>query len=300
MVTAAHSQPLPGEHDGATAVEGLSAAGAVDDAPAVVFDGVTFAFDDHVVLRGVSFSLPRGSTSILLGASGSGKSVILKLILGLLRPDAGTIHVSGQRIDHLSEQRLMHVRADIGMLFQENALFDSLTVAENVGYRLYEETDMPLDEVRSRVTEVLGFIGLADYLDRSPSELSGGQRRRVALARAMAARPSLLLLDDPTTGLDPITAATVNDEIVKLRDLEKVTSLLVTHQIRDAFYVATHGAVRTNGDVQIVDLDPARVEPTRFLVLHDGRIHFEGRSDELLASSDEHVQPFLDKTLPPW
>ena len=137
------------------------------------------------------------------------------------------------------------------MLFQENALFDSLTVAENVGYRLYEETDMPENQVRSRIEEVLGFIGLGDYIDRMPSELSGGQRRRVAIARAMAAKPSLLLFDDPTTGLDPITATTVDDEIVKLRDLEHVTSIVVTHQIRDAFYVATHEAVRTDGRLQI-------------------------------------------------
>lgn len=300
MVKAADARPRPGELDGAAPADGTSPAEANADAPAVVFDDVTFAFDDHVVLREVSFSLTKGSMSLLLGASGAGKSVILKLILGLLRPDGGTITVNGQRIDRLGERELRQVRGDIGMLFQESALFDSLTVAENVGYRLYEETDMPLDDVRSRVTEVLGFIGLADYLDRLPSELSGGQRRRVAIARAMAARPSLLLLDDPTTGLDPITAATVDDEIVKLRDLEHVTSLLVTHQIRDAFYVAQHGAVHTDGHVQIVEVEHPPVEHARFLVLHDGRIHFEGTPEELLASSDEHVQPFLDKTLPPW
>ena len=147
----------------------------------------------------------------------------------------------------MTERDLLRMRGDIGMLFQESALFDSLTVAENVGYRLYEETDMPEDQVRSRIEEVLGFIGLGDYIDRMPSELSGGQRRRVAIARAMAAKPNLLLFDDPTTGLDPITATTVDDEIVKLRDLEHVTSIVVTHQIRDAFYVATHEAVRADG-----------------------------------------------------
>ena len=151
--------------------------------------------------------------------------------------------MNGERVDHLSEHELLRIRADIGMLFQESALFDSLTVAENVGYRLYEETDLPLDEVRSRVSEVLGFVGLGEYIDRMPSELSGGQRRRVAIARAMATKPHLLLFDDPTTGLDPVIATTVDDEIVKLRDLEHVTSILVTHQIRDAFYVATHEAV---------------------------------------------------------
>ncbi len=242
----------------ARSIAGLTSAGAgvlsPEDAvaPAVVFDKVSFAFDEHVVLRDVSFNVPRGSMKILLGASGAGKSVVLRLILGLLRPDSGTILVNGQRIDHLAERELMRIRADIGMLFQENALFDSLTVLENVGYRLYEETDMPMPQVRSRVEEVLGFMGLEDYIDRMPSELSGGQRRRVAIARAMAAKPHLLLFDDPTSGLDPITAATVDDEIVKLRDLEHVTSIVVTHQIRDAFYVATHEAVREDGRLRIV------------------------------------------------
>src|SRR6187200_1354302 len=213
---------------------------------AVVFDKVSFAFDDHVVLKEVSFNVPKASMAILLGASGAGKSIVLKLILGLLRPDSGTILVNGQRIDNMTERDLMHVRADIGMLFQESALFDSLTVAENVGYRLYEETDTPSDQVRRRIEEVLGFIGLEDYIDRMPSALSGGQRRRVAIARAMAAKPNLLLFDDPTSGLDPITATTVDDEIVKLRDVEHVTSIVVTHQIRDAFYLTTHEAAREN------------------------------------------------------
>src|SRR5512132_4293327 len=217
--------------------------------PAVVFDRVSIALDEHVVLRDVSFSVPKGGMKILLGASGSGKSVVLKLILGLFRPDAGTILVNGQRVDRMTERDLMRVRANIGMLFQESALFDSLTVAENVGYRLYEETDMPMDQVRTRIEEVLGFIGLRDFIDRMPSALSGGQRRRVAIARAMASKPNLLLFDDPTTGLDPITATTVDDEIVKLRDLERVTSIVVTHQIRDAYYVATHEAA--GGDARV-------------------------------------------------
>jgi phospholipid/cholesterol/gamma-HCH transport system ATP-binding protein len=264
---------------------------------AVVFDKVSFAFDEHVVLRDISFSVPKGSMSILLGASGAGKSVVLKLILGLLRPDSGTILVNGQRVDRMSERDLLRLRGDIGMLFQENALFDSLTVAENVGYRLYEETDLPADQVRSRVAEILGFIGLGEYIDRMPSELSGGQRRRVAIARAMAAQPNLLLFDDPTTGLDPIIATTVDDEIVKLRDLEHVTSILVTHQIRDAFYVATHEAVTRNGRLQIL---AASAERARFMVLHEGRIYFEGSGAKLRASRDGYLQQFLFMTLPPW
>jgi len=268
--------------------------------PAVVFDKVSFAFDEHEVLRDVSFSVPSGSMRILLGASGAGKSVLLKLILGLLRPDAGHIFVNGQRVDTMSEHDLLRMRGDVGMLFQENALFDSLTVNENVGYRLYEETGMPLDEVARRVEEVLGFIGLAEYIDRLPSELSGGQRKRVAIARAMAAKPGLLLFDDPTTGLDPVIATTVDDEIVKLRDLERVTSILVTHQIRDAFYISTHQAARTNGRVQITAAAAAGAEHAGFMVLHEGRIFFEGSGAELLASHDAYLREFLFMTLPPW
>ena len=270
-----------------------------DAAPAVVFDHVSLAFDEHVVLEDVSFSVPKGRMTIMLGASGSGKSVALKLILGLLRPDGGTILVNGQPVHDMSESDLLRVRADIGMLFQESALFDSLTVEQNVGYRLYEETKMAGDEARARVEEVLGFVGLAEYGERSTSELSGGQRRRVAIARAMAAKPSLLLLDDPTTGLDPITATTVDDEIVKLRDLEHVTSVVVTHQIRDAFYVATHEAVRTDGHLQILDADP-RQERVEFLVLRDGRIHFAGTRAELVGSADSYLKEFLFMTTPPW
>jgi phospholipid/cholesterol/gamma-HCH transport system ATP-binding protein len=279
-----------------SAQTGAAATGNANS-PAVVFEHVDFAFDDHVVLKDVSFSVPRSSMAILLGASGAGKSIVLKLILGLLRPDAGEIVVNGERIDRMPERDLLRLRTDIGMSFQEIALFDSLTVAENVGYRLYEETDLPLDEVRTRVAEVLGFIGLEEYIDRMPSELSGGQRRRVAIARAMATKPSLLLFDDPTTGLDPIIASTVDDEIVKLRDLEHVTSIMVTHQIRDAFYVANHEAAKQNGHVQILD---AGAERARFMVLHEGRIYFEGSGEELLASHDPYLKEFLFMTLPPW
>ena len=266
----------------------------------MVFDHVSFAFDDHPVLRDVSFTIAKGSMKVLLGASGTGKSVVLKLILGLFRPDSGTIVVNGQHVEHMPERELLQLRADIGMLFQETALFDSLTVAENVGYRLYEETDMAMDQVRRRVEEVLGFIGLGEYIDRMPSALSGGQRRRVAIARAMAAKPGLLLFDDPTTGLDPITATTVDDEIVKLRDLEQVTSIVVTHQIRDAYYVATHEAVRKDGQLLIQEANESKSARADFMVLHEGRIHFEGTAAELLAARDVYVKEFMFMTLPPW
>jgi phospholipid/cholesterol/gamma-HCH transport system ATP-binding protein len=267
---------------------------------AVVFERVTLAFDEHVVLRDISFSVPKATMRILLGASGAGKSVLLKLILGLLRPDSGRILVNGQRIDDMRERDLLQVRADIGMLFQENALFDSLTVAENVGYRLYEETDMARDTVRARVGEVLAFIGLGECIDRMPSTLSGGQRRRVAIARAMAAKPGLLLFDDPTSGLDPIIATTVDDEIVKLRDLQHATSIVVTHQIRDAYYIATHRAVSEKGRVRIVPAEATTMARADFMVLHDGCIRFDGSATELLASRDQYLKDFLFRTLPPW
>jgi phospholipid/cholesterol/gamma-HCH transport system ATP-binding protein len=273
---------------------------AVEDAPAVKFDGVSLVFDDHVVLDEVSFIVPKGRMTIMLGASGSGKSVALKLILGLLRPDAGQILVDGHRIDQMKEEELLRLRADIGMLFQESALFDSLTVAENVGYRLSEEMLMPEEEVNGRVQEVLGFVGLAEYGERATTELSGGQRRRVAIARAMAAHPSLLLLDDPTTGLDPITATSVDDEIVKLRDQQEVTSIVVTHQIRDAVYVATHKAVRQKEELTIAEAGPDDEDRVQFLVLRDGRIHFEGTREKLLAAQDDYLKEFLFMTMPPW
>jgi phospholipid/cholesterol/gamma-HCH transport system ATP-binding protein len=261
--------------------------------PIVIFDKVSLAFDDKVILSEVSFTLIKGRTKIFLGASGAGKSTVLKLILGLLKPDEGVIWVNGERIDDISEDGLMRVRGDLGMVFQEGALFDSLTVAENVGYKLYEETDMPLDAVRGRVEEVLGFIGLGEFIDRMPSELSGGQRRRVAIARAMAAKPRILLYDEPTTGLDPITATTVDEEIIKLRDLESVSSILVTHQLRDAFYVATHEAIRENGQMKLIAADEKKSEEAEFIMLKDGRISFEGHAAELRASTDTYLKTFL-------
>jgi phospholipid/cholesterol/gamma-HCH transport system ATP-binding protein len=261
--------------------------------PIVVFDKVSLAFDDKVILREVSFTLITGHTKIFLGASGAGKSTILKLILGLLKPDGGVIWVNGERVDEMTEEELMKVRTDLGMVFQEGALFDSLTVAENVGYKLYEESDTPLPEVRRRVEEVLGFVGLSEHIDKMPSELSGGQRRRVAIARAMSFKPRILLYDEPTTGLDPITADTIDDEIIKLRDLENVSSIVVTHQLRDAFRIATHEAVNENDKISIVPADEHKGEEAEFIMLRDGRIHFEGHAGELRQSRDPYLRSFL-------
>jgi phospholipid/cholesterol/gamma-HCH transport system ATP-binding protein len=262
-------------------------------APVVVFDHVALAFDEKVILKDVSFTLLKGHTKIFLGASGAGKSTILKLILGLLKPDRGVIWVNGERVDEMDERELMRVRADLGMVFQEGALFDSLTVRENVGYKLYEEMGWPEDQVNARVSEVLGFIGLGEFIDRMPSELSGGQRRRVAIARAMAFKPRVLLYDEPTTGLDPITATTVNVEIVKLRDLEGVSSIVVTHQLRDAFYVAGHRALRENGEIRIEPADEQKSDEAEFIMLKDGLIVFEGPAGDLRRSTDPYLQEFL-------
>jgi phospholipid/cholesterol/gamma-HCH transport system ATP-binding protein len=260
----------------------------------VEFDRVSLAFDEKVILKDVSFSLTAGHTKIILGASGAGKSVTLKIILGLLKADGGTVRINGERVDGFTEDEMMAVREDLGMVFQEGALFDSLTVRENVGYRLFQESDLPLDDCNRRVEEVLGFIGLLEFVDRMPSALSGGQRRRVAIARAMASKPKILLYDEATTGLDPITALTVDDEIIKLRDIENVSSIVVTHQLRDAFYVATHMAVRErDGRVRIVPAERSKEQEAEFLMLRDGLIVFEGDAEALRRSQDEYLTTFL-------
>jgi phospholipid/cholesterol/gamma-HCH transport system ATP-binding protein len=289
--------------------------------PIIVFDKVNLSFDDKVILREVSFTLQTGHSKIILGASGAGKSTILRLTLGLLKPDSGRIFVNGEEIEGMSEDGLMRVRADLGMVFQEGALFDSLTVRENVGYKLYEELQWPIEKADARVREVLGFVSLLEFIDRMPSELSGGQRRRVAIARAMAAQPRILLYDEPTTGLDPITSLTVDEEIVKLRDLEGVSSVLVTHQLRDAFFVAEHaasravaehtasravaehtasraaehGASRDAGDVAFEKAPPDKADQAEFIMLKDGGIAFEGNASELRAAArrDDYIRAFL-------
>jgi phospholipid/cholesterol/gamma-HCH transport system ATP-binding protein len=263
--------------------------------PIVVFDNVSLAFDDKEILRQVSFMLKTGHTKIFLGASGAGKSTILRLILGLLKPDAGQIFVNGERVDNMKEDDLMKVRADLGMVFQEGALFDSLTVRENVGYKLFEESNLPLDDVNRRVEEVLGFVRLAEFIDRMPSELSGGQRRRVAIARAMTAKPRILLYDEPTTGLDPITSLSIDEEIIKLRDLEGVSSIVVTHQLRDAFFIAEHMALQDGSEVRFEKASARKADEAEFIMLKNGQIGFEGNATELraMAANDPYIHAFL-------
>ena len=264
-------------------------------APVVMFDQVELAFDEKVVLKNISFTLISGHTKIILGASGSGKSTILKIITGLLHADKGVVWVNGQRVDQLSEREMMSVRADLGMIFHEGALFDSLTVRENVGYKLFEELQWPIEKADARVKEVLGFVGLTEFIDRMPSALSGGQRRRVAIARAMAAKPRILLYDEPTTGLDPITSLTVDEEIIKLRDLEGVSSVLVTHQLRDAFFVAEHAARRTGDEITFDRAGDGKSNQAEFIMLKEGGILFEGNATELreVAKTDEYICSFL-------
>lgn len=264
------------------------------DAPVIRFVDVSLAFDEKVILDRVSFDLLPGRAKVILGGSGVGKSTVLRLVLGLLKPDSGEIHINGERVDQLPEEALMPVRDRLGMVFQEGALFDSLTVRENVGYKLFEGTSMPIPEVDARVMEVLGFVGLDEFAGRMPSELSGGQRRRVAIARALTAKPEILLYDEPTTGLDPITALTIDDEIIKLRDLEEVSTLIVTHQLRDAFYIASHMAVREQGALRFVPATPEKMAETEFLMLKDSKVLFEGTLPELRASTDPYLKAFLE------
>jgi len=260
--------------------------------PILAFRDVHLSFD-RPILKGVSFDLEQGTTKIILGGSGSGKTTILRLILGLLKPDSGSIGVLGSEVAGMTEDEMLAVRLKVGMVFQEGALFDSQTVGQNVGYRLIED-GLPEDEVEDRVREMLGFVELAPFYDRMPSELSGGQRRRVAVARALAARPRIILYDEPTTGLDPITATTITDLIVKVRDLDGVTSILVTHQLRDAFNVARTFILRKNGEfVPGIVEDLSTLEGTEFLMLKEGEVEFEGSPHELQESSDPYIREFL-------
>ncbi|HET7293005.1 MAG TPA: ATP-binding cassette domain-containing protein [Vicinamibacteria bacterium] len=262
------------------------------DEPVVSFRDVHLAFD-RPILRGVSFDLHPGATKVVLGGSGSGKTTILRLILGLLKPDAGSILVDGAEVATMTEEELRHVRLKIGMVFQEGALFDSLTVAENVGYRLLED-GVSDEAVEGRVAQMLGFVDLGAHAVKSPAELSGGQRRRVAVARALAARPEIMLYDEPTTGLDPITATTITDLIVKVRDLDGVTSILVTHQLRDAFNVARTFVRRAGSEFGYARVEDLRIiAGTDFLMLREGRVCFEGSPHELLSSRDPYIRDFL-------
>ena len=279
--------------DGGLSVQAAEAAARDVDEPVISFRDVHLSFD-RPILKGVSFDLRPGTTKIVLGGSGSGKTTILRLILGLLKPDSGTIVVDGTEVSGLAEQDMRDVRLKIGMVFQEGALFDSLTVGENVGYRLAEAGELAEEEIEERVRQMLGFVGLDPFYERMPSELSGGQRRRVAVARALVARPQIMLYDEPTTGLDPITATNITELIAKVRDVDGVSSIMVTHQLRDAYNVARTFMLRREGEyvTSMVD-DVASLEGTEFLMLQEGRVRFEGSPHELQTSDDPYLKEFL-------
>ena len=259
--------------------------------PVVEFRDVCIAFDQNVVLENVSFCVRYGETRVLIGPAGGGKSVIMKLANGLLTPDRGEIRIFDRPLADMSQRELYELRAHIGMVFQESALFDSLTVEDNVAYRLHEE-HVDETEIHARVVEALRFVELEHAIDKFPSELSGGMRRRVSIARAIISGPDLILYDSPTGGLDPITSTTIIELIVKQRDVSQTTSLLITHRMQDAFTLATHHFNSKTGRMEPIPnagLDPG----TKFLVLNEGHIVFDGTTTELTHSKDPWLSDYI-------
>lgn len=260
---------------------------------AIVFENVYLAFEEKVVLDGISFRLPRGETKALFGVAGSGKSTILKLAMGLIRADSGHIYTLGHDVTQMPEEELFELRRQVGIVFQESALFDSLTVRDNVAFRLMDEGVATAEEIERRVREALRFVELEHTLDMFPSELSGGMRRRVGIARAIISEPSTLLYDSPTGGLDPVTSNTIIELVVKQRDVTKASSLLVTHRLQDAFTMATHYF-----DPKVKQMKPlppgARTEvPMAFLILRDGKVIFDGDLHELAETKDDYIREYI-------
>jgi phospholipid/cholesterol/gamma-HCH transport system ATP-binding protein len=268
-----------------------------DPDPVVTFDGVRIGFDEGDVLRGVSFRVLPRETLVFLGETGTGKTLTLKLAAGLLHPSLGSVRVLDQEVSIMSELELLAFRRQIGFVFQEGALFDSMTVADNVAYRLREDR-VDEDEIDTRVREILAFVELEHVLDQLPSELSGGMRRRVSIARALVNRPQIVLYDSPTAGLDPITAQTIITLILRLRDVYGVTALLATHRLQDGFALANFRfdpkGKRVVRDAASAQSTARGLEPvTRFLVYRDGRIYFEGSPDEIATTRDAYLKRFL-------
>jgi phospholipid/cholesterol/gamma-HCH transport system ATP-binding protein len=260
---------------------------------AIHFENVTLAFDDKVVLDNISFRLPHGETKAIFGVAGSGKSTILKLALGLIKPDSGRIYVLGEEVTEMTEEALFDLRRQIGMVFQESALFDSRTVRENVAFRLMEEGSVSEDEIERRVREALSFVELERTVDMFPSELSGGMRRRVAIARAIVTQPEILLYDSPTGGLDPVTSTTIVELIVKQRDVYKTSALMVTHRLQDAFIMATHYFDRQSNKMMPLPKGVHCEVPMAFLILRDGKVIFDGDVDELARTRDEYIREYI-------
>ena len=263
--------------------------------PAVEFRHVTLSFDEKPVLADISFQMDHGGTLILLGAAGTGKSVLLKMIVGLLRPDSGEIMVDGENMAGLPEARWHPVRQRMGMVFQEGALFDSLSVYDNVAYPLREAGETQEEIIERRVREVLGVVEMEQAIDKMPSELSGGMRRRVSIARAIVTQPGLMLYDSPTAGLDPVTAHTITVLIAKLRDVRHVTSIVVTHRLQDGYALANFIYAPDKKALIPAPTNGAKSQspPTRFLLLRDGGIYFQGSGQELANSADPYLRRFL-------
>jgi phospholipid/cholesterol/gamma-HCH transport system ATP-binding protein len=262
--------------------------------PAIEFRNVQLAFDDLVVLDGISFTVRRGETKIVLGGSGSGKSTIINLILGLLKPDAGEIFVDGEAITEFDEVEMMRIRKKIGMVFQEGALFDSLSVYENVAYRLREE-GVDDDEAEHEVRRMLRFVDLEDAIDKMPNELSGGMRRRVGVARALVGNPSIVLFDEPTAGLDPPTARTICELAIKLRDLEDVSSIFVTHEMNNLDYLSSEYAIVDENGQVLFELEGERLclINTEVIMLKQGKLIFSGKDEQLRAVDDPYIHRFI-------
>ncbi len=262
--------------------------------PAIEFRDVKLFFDDRTILDGINFTVRRGETKVVLGGSGGGKSTIIKLILGLLKPDGGQIFIDGEEITEFDEPEMMRIRKKIGMVFQEGALFDSLSVYENVAYRLHEES-VPEDEVEHEVRRMLRFVNLEDAIDKMPVELSGGMRRRVGIARALVGNPSIVLFDEPTAGLDPPTARTICELAIKLRDLEDASSIFVTHEMNNLEYLSSeYAVVDENGEVNFeTEGEKLCLINTEVIMLREGKIIFSGKDEELRRSQDSYIHRFI-------
>jgi len=275
------------------AIEEHASSGYDPALPIIAFENVSIAFEENSVLEGISFRLAKGETKAIFGVAGAGKSTILKLTLGLTKPDSGHIYVLGEDVTQMREEDLFDLRRKIGMVFQESALFDSLTVRENVAFRLMEEHNVSEEEVDRRVREALSFVELEHTIDMLPSELSGGMRRRVAIARAIITQPEILLYDSPTGGLDPVTSTTIIQLIVKQRDVYKTSSLLVSHRLQDAFTMATNYFDRKTNQMQPLPPGMRGEVPMAFLILRDGKVIFDGDAQELVQSRDEYIREYI-------
>jgi phospholipid/cholesterol/gamma-HCH transport system ATP-binding protein len=297
-IEAPHVSEPPGEDNRVSdAAAGSTFAAEHDEdraTPAIEFRDVVLAFDERNVLDGLSFKVMRGECKIILGGSGCGKSTTIKLLLGLLKPDSGQILVNGEDITNYTESEMMHVRKKIGMIFQEGALFDSLSVYDNVAYRLHEQ-NLPEEEVEQEVRRMLRFVNLEDAIDKMPAELSGGMRRRVGIARALVGGPEIVMFDEPTAGLDPPTARTICELAIKLRDLEDVSSIFVTHEMNNIEYLTREYAAVNEGGEVIFEREGERLclINTKVLMMRDGKVIFGGTDEQLKNSEDRYIQRFI-------